>query len=240
MNAVTSPSLVSKIQKAIWDAAGGLETIGCEIARGDTDPTACSSRQCRLTDSQFRIPQPCPAPINYLANGNRSTTLKTSHGTLIGTCLANLASYCHHSPPFQPFNGCNFHDLRWLAEAKSGLHGAKFSNGQYRGFGMAAPDAERPPDFPGLSFLFSPWTDFCLLCWDYYDCLKKKNGNLPEPGNPILIFGRDYYPLSHECVEANEDWGLNRMFCCNSSKPIFWGHYGILTHSTKCTDPEYV
>ena len=238
MNAVTSQTLVSKIQKAIWDAAGGLETIACET---EETPIRLHAHQDNavspILNSASRNHARRRSTISRTAtdqpHSRRVTELLSVHALQIWRVTAITHRRFNHSMAatfIKTFVGWRRRNLGYMAQNSQMVNIAAS--------GWLLRMLRGRLTFRDSLFLFSPWTDFCLLCWDYYDCLKKKNGNLPEPGNPILIFGRDYYPLSHECVEANEDWGLNRMFCCNSSKPIFWGHYGILTHSTKCTDPS--
>jgi hypothetical protein len=183
-------------------------------------------------------------PINFLANGQRGRTLHLERENVIGTYWneENLAKLKVEMPvsitlarasglPEFSFNGSNFEALTSLAKAKSGTPNLPFSESQLRGFGLDSAI--------GLSFVFSPWSDFCLLCWEFYDRLLQEGKRVePVAARPFLILGRDYYPLYNEYVLAGDDWALSRMVDCNHSNPRFWSWWDVSTRANLEVDPS--
>ena len=189
-----------KIGEAIWIQAQrrlhskeSLLDIAAEIARGESLP---------VNDSTL--------PINFLANGERGRTLHLERENVIGTYWnrENLDKLKVEMPvsitlarasglPEFCFNGSNFEALASLAKAKSGTQKLQFSESQLRGFGLDSA--------MGLSFVFSPWSDFCLLCWEFYDRLLQEGKRVePAVAQPFLILSRDYYPLYIDALPGDE------------------------------------
>ena len=214
----------------VWAAAGlSVANIAVDIAHGANIPSRNQTRACKHHNLPCPTHRNCPAPINYLANGDRNASLALpGTSTMAGGCVLATGqciqgACCHKQPPFAPpgphifrFHGCDFQVLSPLATAKAGCspHNLATSSDRLRGFDLPiGPEMSAR----GLSLMFSPWTDFCLLCWAYYDFLRKTDTTLKAPeSKPTLIFGKDYYSLSHEYVLPGEEWGLNRMLECNN------------------------
>jgi len=223
----------NKVGEAIWRQAerrgGGsnesILDIAAEIARGESLP---------INDSTL--------PINFLANGERGRTLHLERENVIGTYwdeehlkelkvempVSITLARASGLPEFS-FDGSNFEALTPLAKAKSGTQKLPFSESQLRGFGLDSAT--------GLSFVFSPWSDFCLLCWEFYDRLLQEGKRVePAVAQPFLILSRDYYPLYNEYVLAGDDWALSRMFDCNHSNQRFWSCWKVSTNANLTVD----
>lgn len=190
------------MRKTIWSYVGEqypcLINLAADIAKG-VDPHSSHGGKTlsQMTDKktcELCFGQRCPNPINYLANGEAPLTAPLG---LAGRLKVNIEGSCTcltHSPPSSLiFNGCNFINLKPLAQAK-GLRGSP-SDEHLRGFNIPGGDT-------GLSILFGPWSDFCLWCWSQYP---------NSEAQPILILAKDYYPFSYEKAIAGTDWGVERV-----------------------------
>jgi hypothetical protein len=213
-------------KQAEWKRDAGNESlldIASEIARGE-----------------FCAPNDPKGPINYLVNGERGRTLHLEGESVIGVYWSEehipkedmpvSITLAHASGlPEISFDGFNFDKLSSLAKAKSGTPELSFSECQLRGFGLGSA--------LGLSFVFSPWSDFCLLCWEFYDRLLQNGERIQRAAaQPLLILGRDYYPLSRDYVLAGDDWALSRLFDCNHSNPRFWSWWGVSAEANLTVD----
>ncbi len=156
-------------------------------------------------------------PINYLANAVSSGILT------LGECRRVIGietAQAKTATANEIFDGVNFRPLLPLAEAKNGSVSSPLTDSELRGFGLNSA--------LGLSYLLSPWTDFCLLCWDYYDRTVGADSEVALSKSSRLILGKDYYPLSHEAVLSRQnDWPINGMMDCNLGNNEFWNSYGV-------------
>jgi hypothetical protein len=206
-----------------------LITLARTLAADSTDPASIaviSRKSCQLACSQ-----PCPSPINYMVNGADPRSFPGGLGgiltrNIVGTKCASPR--CSGGPPVVRFNGCDFGSLGSLATAKYGLHGTgTITPQQLRGF-LPNPPSELQ-ELPGLAILFSPWTDFCLLCWAMF----------PESqSHPTLIFAKDYYPLACCDVCAGVDWGVQNLWPYSSSlrpSPTFASLRAVASSTDKST-----
>lgn len=156
-------------------------------------------------------------PINYLANASASGILTLAEGRQVIGIQTPQAKEASKS---EIFDGVNSEVLRPLAETKHSGALLPLTDSKLRGFGLSTP--------LGLSFLLSPWTDFCLLCWDYYDRTAADDSGVTPSRSSRLILGKDYYPLSHEAVFSQQfDWPVNGMMDCNLGNKKFWNFYGV-------------
>jgi hypothetical protein len=227
----------NKIGEAIWIQAErrrlhskeSLLDIAREIARGESLP---------INDSTL--------PINFLANCERGRTLHLERENVIGTYwneehpeelkvempVSIMLARASNSPEFS-FNGSNFEALASLAKAKSGTQKLQFSESQLRGFELDSAT--------GLSFVFSLWSDFCLLYWEFYDRLLQEGKRVESAvAQPFLILSRDFYPLYNEYVLSGYDWALSRMLDCNHSNPRFWSYYDISMNGNLTVDTSTI
>jgi hypothetical protein len=158
------------------------------------------------------------APINYLVNSvPYSSESNGLAGRLTNDVLGTGTCLPHSLGSASVFNGCNFDALADLAQAKhAGLRPPKgFSDPELRGFNLRTG--------LGLSVLFSPWTDFCLLCWaDYQRRYDQGEVDDKPTERPTLILAKDYYPLSCCSITAGNDWGVEEIMVLNNICSVYW------------------
>ena len=204
--------IIDSVRKTVWDYVSceypTLNDIAAEIAMGNDPVKAggrplsdCCDQNCPTERCGVCGSDRCPKPINYLANGDNTALLTTSHLFTedIKGVLSKPPPGFVWQPPHKPrcFRGCNFDILNQLADAKAGTHLRRPQTcEQLRGFNTEGKK--------GLSILFSPWTDFCLWCW----------AQAPKPDEtkrPILILGKDNDTFAAQFISPARDWGEDQV-----------------------------
>ena len=176
-----------------------LVEMARDIALGiDPHPSHKGTPLAGLTDKSCRSPhnddQPCPKPINYLANGEDPNLSPLDVMGLAGRLFSGPASLPALNAIFG-WNPCNFASLSIFASNKANRP-SNWTNEQFRGFNLNS--------LSGLSILLGPWSDFCLWCWAQYP-------HLGEGAQPRLVLGKDNDTFANQSICPANDWGQDQV-----------------------------